>query len=66
MTFSEINMLTRNMLALAVGALAVLGANVALAQATYPDRPIRMVLPFSAGGGTDVVGRIVARALSSM
>ena len=33
-------------------------------QGTYPDRPIRMVLPFSAGGGTDAVGRIVAKGLA--
>jgi tripartite-type tricarboxylate transporter receptor subunit TctC len=33
-------------------------------QGTYPDHPIRMVLPFSAGGGTDAVGRIVAKGLS--
>jgi tripartite-type tricarboxylate transporter receptor subunit TctC len=32
-------------------------------QGTYPDHPIRMVLPFSAGGGTDAVGRIVAKAI---
>ncbi len=31
-------------------------AGTALAQGTYPDHPIRMILPFSAGGGTDVVG----------
>jgi tripartite-type tricarboxylate transporter receptor subunit TctC len=31
----------------------------ALAQG-YPDRPIRMIIPFAAGGGTDVVGRVAA------
>ena len=41
-----------------------LAASTAYAQGTYPDHPIRMVLPFSAGGGTDAVGRIVAKALS--
>ena len=30
----------------------------------YPVRPLRMVLPFPPGGGTDVLGRIVAQALS--
>ena len=29
----------------------------ALAQAKYPDRPIKMVIPFSPGGVTDIVGR---------
>lgn len=45
-------------------ALSVLlaAAGGALAQ-TYPDRPIRMVIPFSAGGATDVLIRIVANRL---
>ena len=36
----------------------------AWAQGTYPDKPIRLVVPFSVGGGTDVVARVVAKALS--
>lgn len=31
---------------------------------TYPSKPIRMIVPFPAGGGLDTVGRVVARALS--
>jgi tripartite-type tricarboxylate transporter receptor subunit TctC len=42
---------------------AAIAAPLVGAQGTYPDHPIRMVLPFSAGGGTDAVGRIVAKAL---
>ena len=41
-----------------------LAAPSALAQGAYPDHPIKMILPFSAGGGTDVVGRIIAKGLS--
>lgn len=39
-------------------------APMAMAQASYPDRPLKLVIPFSAGGGTDVVGRALARSLS--
>jgi tripartite-type tricarboxylate transporter receptor subunit TctC len=45
--------------------LAMLAAAVsAQAQPAYPDRPIRMVIPFAPGGAADVVGRIVAQGMA--
>lgn len=45
------------------GSLAL--AAPSLAQADYPSQPINLVVPFAAGGSTDLVGRIVAEAMSA-
>ncbi|MFZ2737256.1 MAG: tripartite tricarboxylate transporter substrate binding protein [Burkholderiaceae bacterium] len=34
------------------------------AQSDYPNKPVRLIVPFPAGGSTDIVGRIVAQKLS--
>lgn len=44
-------------------ATALLGAGVAQAQQNYPVRPIRLVVPSSPGGGTDITARIIAPKL---
>ena len=50
--------------ALAFAALALSAAPAALAQDNYPNRPIRIVIGFAAGGGTDSVLRAIAGRLS--
>jgi tripartite-type tricarboxylate transporter receptor subunit TctC len=50
-------------LALGLGLLAAATATAASAE-TFPDRSITMIVPFAAGGSTDVVARIVAQKMS--
>ncbi|QDJ11590.1 Extra-cytoplasmic solute receptor (plasmid) [Roseomonas mucosa] len=38
-------------------------ARPALAQNSFPTRPLKLVVPFPPGGSTDVIGRIIAAAL---
>ena len=42
--------------------LLLLAATQALAQ-TFPDKPLRLVVPFTPGGNVDIVARIVAQAM---
>jgi tripartite-type tricarboxylate transporter receptor subunit TctC len=44
---------------------ALLSADVAHAQAAYPTRAVKVIVPFPAGGSTDVIVRLVAQKLSA-
>ena len=54
----------RRLVALLAGAFLAPLASLAQAQA-YPDKSIRLVVPWPAGGGADAVGRAVAAALTT-
>ncbi len=45
---------------LAVLSLAFAAAAPAVAQGQYPDKPIRVIVPYAAGGGTDLFARVVS------
>jgi tripartite-type tricarboxylate transporter receptor subunit TctC len=49
---------------LMVAGVAQWGAGAAQAQDRYPDRPIRLIVPFSPGGQTDNVSRLIADAIT--
>jgi tripartite-type tricarboxylate transporter receptor subunit TctC len=53
------------LLAVAISALLCNAVSPAAAQ-SWPNRPLSMVVPFAAGGGTDVLGRIIGKRLSEV
>jgi tripartite-type tricarboxylate transporter receptor subunit TctC len=53
----------RQFLRLAASAAAVTVARFARAE-TYPSRPVRVIVPFAAGGSTDFTARLIAQRLS--
>ncbi len=56
--------LRNGMRCLLCAALVAGTAGTAPAQSGYPNRPVRVIVPSSAGGGTDIVARIIAPRLS--
>src|SRR5205823_4398246 len=46
-------------------ALAAVGLAPRVARAAYPERPIRLIVPFVAGGAVDAVGRLLGNAMTA-
>ena len=44
--------------------ISLIAASPVFAQTTYPNRSIRLIVPFAAGGGADITGRVVAQKLT--
>src|SRR3954468_1882371 len=49
---------------LVIAIVAALGCGSTLHAQNYPSKPVRMVVPFPAGGATDIVGRLIAQKLT--
>ena len=54
----------RILAAVAAFALAGLGFADAVSAQSYPAHNVRLIVPFAAGGPTDVIARVVAQKLS--
>jgi tripartite-type tricarboxylate transporter receptor subunit TctC len=44
---------------------AMLGHRAMAQTAAFPDRPMRMIIPFAAGGSNDIVGRVIAEGMGA-
>jgi tripartite-type tricarboxylate transporter receptor subunit TctC len=61
-TREETKMIARTVLALGVALTAAAGT-IPHAAAQYPDRPLTLIVPWGAGGGTDATARIIGAGL---
>ena len=56
-------MILKCMIRLGLTVILLIGSTLSLA--VYPDRPVKVIIPFAAGGGADIVGRLVFQKLST-
>jgi tripartite-type tricarboxylate transporter receptor subunit TctC len=54
----------RNRLSYKIIALLLFSFSLSIFAQSWPNRPIKMVIPFPPGGGSDTVGRVIAKQLS--
>lgn len=62
--FNTHTALRKTLLASVLAGVACMAAPIAGAQSSYPNQPIKLIVPYPPGGATDVIGRIIGKALS--
>ena len=63
MTFATLT--RRASMALGLSLLSTMAIGVPSFAQTFPDRPVTLVVPFAAGGSTDLVARVIAEKMSA-
>lgn len=58
--------ITRRLFGAAAVALSLAATSFSAFAQTFPDRPVTLVIPFAAGGSTDLVGRVIAAKMSDI
>ncbi len=56
----------RKITSLALGSVAAVVLIAGTARAEYPEKPIEFIIPFGAGSGADIEGRLVAKEMSKV
>ena len=59
-----LRVLNRSLCLAGLSAFAALAALPALAQSGWPNKPVRIIVPFAAGGTTDILARAIAPELT--
>ena len=53
-----------SLLGLAAGVITCLGSGTAMADAVWPQRAVKIVVPYAAGGSSDTLGRLISVGLT--
>ena len=64
MTFRSVKAAAALALTLAAGAIIGVGTPAQAQPAAYPNRPIKIIVPYSAGSGSDVMARTIGQSLA--